>query len=170
DNDASWILEVLKINLREYQKKFSEPNNQQNLLQSNERLTIDLFKVPYHGSRINSIIAETYVPKYVNQQFTLMMILYYGGYFNFYDNDDKADIVADFELMFNLTNFEIFEEAALSKEYLTSAFDPTEINWPDIGRKLYGFYKNNQNSDPINWKKYDFIKNRDNICEEELDR
>ncbi|CAG8750515.1 9879_t:CDS:1, partial [Ambispora leptoticha] len=45
-----------------------------------------------------------------------------------------------------------------------------EINWPDIGRKLYGFYKNNQNSDPINWKKYDFIKNRDNICEEELDR
>ncbi|CAG8492554.1 4284_t:CDS:2 [Cetraspora pellucida] len=196
DNDASWILEVLRTNLRKHQK-ISQPDKQQNLLQSNELLTIDLFKVPNHGSRINSIFAKTYVPKYVNQQFTLMMILYYGEQFSFYDNEDKSDIVADFEHMFNLTNFGMFEEAALSREYLTSAFDPTsikiflkymadalvisdltedkvdwkwnEINWGKIGRELYKFYEENQNIDPINWKKYDFIKNKDNISEEELD-
>ncbi|CAG8688021.1 583_t:CDS:2, partial [Dentiscutata erythropus] len=106
DNVASWILEVETIKLKECQQ-----------IQSNERPFIGIFQVPNYGSRINSM-ARTHVspPKYVKQQFVLMMmILYYGGLFDFKDFDDKTTVEADFEIMCDFSNFEMFEEAAKLK-------------------------------------------------------
>lgn len=67
DSIASWILDVVTIKLKGYQQT-----------RSNERPFVDIFQVPNYGSRINSMIGtHVSTPKYVNQQFALMMILYY---------------------------------------------------------------------------------------------
>ncbi|CAG8721431.1 4801_t:CDS:1, partial [Dentiscutata heterogama] len=177
DNVASWVQNVLITKL-----------NQE---QPDERPSIDIFQVPKHGSRINSIVTGTYVnpPKYVHQQFALMVILYYGGQFDFKGLYDKTaiDIEADFEIMLNFTNFEIFKKAALLQGYMQTLSNPitiknflkymakaliircsakdtkvdwnwNEINWPKVARKLYIIYKMNQTIESRCWPKYDFIK------------
>ncbi|CAG8585932.1 3098_t:CDS:1, partial [Dentiscutata heterogama] len=188
DSIASWILEVVTIKLKEYQQT-----------QLNERPFIDVFQVPNYGSRINSMVGtHVSLPQYVNQQFALMMILYYGGQFDFKDLDDKAAIETDFEIMCNFSNFEIFEEAAQSKGYIQTPsnlaaiknflkfmaralvirrpekdsninWNWDEINWPEVGRKLYIIYKMNQKTKQHHWPKYDFIKDEVGISDEELD-
>ncbi|CAG8522999.1 22666_t:CDS:2 [Cetraspora pellucida] len=176
DNVASWIQEVLTTKLNLYQP-----------MQPNERPYIDIFQVPRHGSKINSIITETYVhpPKYVHQQFALMIILYYSGQYGF--NETNIDVNADFEMMLSFINFKAFNKAALLQGYnqtfsnrtaikrflklmakaltIRSSskdhnvdWDWNEINWSEVLRKLYRIYKTNQNAEPRHWPKYDFIK------------
>ncbi|CAG8648906.1 19160_t:CDS:2, partial [Racocetra fulgida] len=197
DSAASWILEVITIKLKEHLQ-----------IQLNERPSIDVFQVPNYGSRINSIVG-TFVdlPKHVIQQFALMMILYYGGQFDFTNLDDRAivTIETDFEIMCNFTNFEIFEEAALLEGYVQTPLNLEaiknflkymanaltvrksekenninendsninwnwdEINWPEIGRKLYIIYKMNKETEPCHWPKYDFIKDVIDIPNKEFD-
>ncbi|CAG8803839.1 12293_t:CDS:2, partial [Gigaspora margarita] len=109
DNITSWIQTILTTKLNVYQQS-----------RLNERPFIDIFQVPSNGSRFNSIISH-YVnpPKYVHQQFAIMVILYYGGQFNFKDLNNKTaiDIKFDFEILLNSTNFETFKKAALLQGY-----------------------------------------------------
>ncbi|CAG8693242.1 14164_t:CDS:1, partial [Racocetra persica] len=192
DSAASWILEVITIKLKEHLQ-----------IQLNERPSIDVFQVPNYGSRINSIVG-TFVdpPKHVNQQFALMMILYYGRAFDFTNLDDRAIVTIenDFEIMCNFSNFEIFEEAALLEGYIQTPLNLEdiknflkymanaltvrksekdnnsninwnwdEINWPEVGRKLYIIYKMNKETGPCHWPKYDFIKDVIDIPNKEFD-
>ncbi|CAG8846630.1 16874_t:CDS:1, partial [Racocetra persica] len=65
--------------------------------------------------------AETYAnpPKYVHQQFALMVVLFFGGQFDFKNLTDETIICikADFENMLNFTNFETLNNAALLQGY-----------------------------------------------------
>ncbi|CAG8800737.1 1822_t:CDS:2 [Gigaspora margarita] len=90
DSVASWILDVVTIRLKGYQQ-----------IQSIERPFVDIFQ-PNYDSRINSMIGTHVItPKYVNQQFALMMIPY-----NLISkNDNKATVEVDFEIMSNFSNF-----------------------------------------------------------------
>ncbi|RIB06355.1 hypothetical protein C2G38_2217336 [Gigaspora rosea] len=119
DNIASCIQSVLTRKLNVYQQS-----------RLNKRPYIDIFQVPRHGSRFNSAITH-YVdpPKYVDQQFVLMMILYYGGQFDFKDlkNEIATDIKAEFESMLSFTNFEKFKKAALLQEYIQFYSSPNAI-------------------------------------------
>ncbi|KAF0436560.1 hypothetical protein F8M41_004703 [Gigaspora margarita] len=119
DNIASWIETILTTKLNVYQQS-----------RLNERLFIDIFQVPRNGLRFNSIIAR-YVnpPKYVHQQFAIMVILYYGGQFDFKDLNNKSviDIKFDFEILFNSTNFETFMKAALLQGYIQTLSSPNAV-------------------------------------------
>ncbi|KAF0436565.1 hypothetical protein F8M41_004708 [Gigaspora margarita] len=163
DSIASWILDVVTIKLKGYQQT-----------RSNERPFVDIFQVPNYGSRINSMIG-THVKL-----------------------DDKAAVEADFEIMCNFSNFEIFEEAVQSKGYINMPSNSVtiksflkymtralvvrrsekdnsidwswdEINWPEVGRKLYIIYKMNQRTDQCHWPKYDFIKDEIDTSDDELE-
>ncbi|CAG8472243.1 9846_t:CDS:2, partial [Dentiscutata heterogama] len=120
DNVVTWIQKILATKLNIYQQA-----------KLNKRPFIDIFQVPNHGARFNSMIAGPNVnpPKYVNQQFALMAILYYGGQFDFKDLNNKTniDIEADFEIILNFTNFETFKKAALLQEYTQSHSNPNAI-------------------------------------------
>lgn len=186
DNIASWIQKILTTKINIYQKI--------------QRPSIDIFQVPHHGSRFNSIVSETYInpPKYVHQQFALMVILYHGGQFDFKGLNDKIDIEADFEIMLNFTNFEIFKKAALLDGYIQTLSNPTaikhflkhmakalvirtstkninvdwdwnEINWSEVAKKLYIIYKMNQTTESCCWPKYDFIKDVIDIPKKDIE-
>ncbi|CAG8565692.1 13806_t:CDS:2, partial [Gigaspora rosea] len=96
----------------------------------NKRPYIDIFQVPRHGSRFNSAITHyADPPKYVDQQFALMMILYCGEQFDFKDlnNETATDIKAEFESMLSFTNFEKFKKAALLQGYIQFYSSPNAI-------------------------------------------
>ncbi|CAG8526905.1 31142_t:CDS:10 [Gigaspora margarita] len=152
DNIASRIQSVLTTKLNVYQQS-----------QLNKRPFIDIFQVPRHGSRFNSAITH-YVdpPKYVDQQFALMIILYCGEQFDFTDlkNETATDIKAEFESMLNFTNFEKFKKAALLQGYIQFYSSPNAIKrfLKAMGKALIMQQCSKNNNVDWDWCKIDWPK------------